>query len=618
MKQVNRPMIIALVILTLVLPASQAAAVVIIKEFTAQGFLDTYCGGTIPSGLTVSITGGTTGEFVGDCSIVMNGQIQPDHQVTLKVSGVFTLKSDTPESGQIQLGEHNSVSAGAIRWQLGGSVQVKMNSLLHAQTGDVIIDAGADIQLEENLELKASKGAIKIQSGGDGSIQIKVVDKLLTAPNISAGTDIIILTAGDIQIQDGNRLEARTGSIEFRGTGEFSDFQIGKAETNLPFPSLKASKNISLKTNGDIQVQDGNWLEAVSGMIELTAHDGSDIQIQTVSPPLPVPNIRAGTDIILIADGDIQVFDGNSIAAGGMLKLQANDAGDIQFLKEIAVPPVSLHTDSRLDPAAAAANMMERAPHLQQHVLPFPRIDVGSLSFEAEGDINFQKDFSDFPKDHPPSTDQDGKIQCNQTFYDIKVREKLFMRADGEVEIEPGNWLCANMIELWTSGVEVQVQPRADVTLEAETDIWLKGPEENAGITVGEYANLRANNNITLQSGEKDQGEGDTRVKENATLTAGNSIFIQSGVNGQSEVKEQNMLTAGNKIIIESAFSGQTIVKGAGTTLLSNIVVITTGQEGECIVQSDVLIQATIQDICVNNVQLTEVHVPLVLAPSTR
>ncbi|MCG8348804.1 MAG: hypothetical protein MI924_13620 [Chloroflexales bacterium] len=94
-----------------------------------------------------------------------------------------------------------------------------------------------------------------------------------------------------------------------------------------------------------------------------------------------------------------------------------------------------------------------------------------------------------------------------------------------------------------------------------------------AGIAVGEYANLRANNIITLQSGEHDQGDGDTRVKENATLSAEDNIVIEAGLHGQSEIKERNMLTAGNTMNVKSAASVQTSVKGAGTMLVSDSVV---------------------------------------------
>jgi hypothetical protein len=256
--------------------------------------------------------------------------------------------------------------------------------------------------------------------------------------------------------------------------------------------------------------------------------------------------------------------------AGGNLKLKAKSEGDVQVL--------------RADPALTTARLAAG-----QDVL-----------FEAEGDINFQR----------------GDMVGALPFPDINAGNDIHLTAHGEVEIEPGNWLKADhTIHLETLGVEVQVQPRAYVTLDAGVDIILLGLEENAGITVGEYATLRAQRDIVLQSGHNDQGEGDTRVKEHGALSAGGRMIIESGLHGATEVKERTTLHAGSSIMIESGAKGATVVKGSavvtptatlgriaafedGTSLTSEIVTIKTGRGGECVIHPDVLIHAMAQALC--------------------
>ena len=125
------------------------------------------------------------------------------------------------------------------------------------------------------------------------------------------------------------------------------------------------------------------------------------------------------------------------------------------------------------------------------------------------------------------------------------------------------NWVQADhTIHLETDGVEVQVQPRADVSplkQEKTLSYWVQSPEEDAGAKVGENATLKAGRNITLNSGLKDEGEGDTEVKEETTLIAGDNITIASGLSGVTKIKEESILTAGGDIIIESGDAGETI-----------------------------------------------------------
>jgi hypothetical protein len=70
-----------------------------------------------------------------------------------------------------------------------------------------------------------------------------------------------------------------------------------------------------------IQFGQNTTLQAPHGAIELDASDDGDVQIQIVETALPLSNIRAGSDIIFKADGDIQILDRNVLHAGGSLTL---------------------------------------------------------------------------------------------------------------------------------------------------------------------------------------------------------------------------------------------------------------------------------------------------------
>jgi hypothetical protein len=283
-----------------------------------------------------------------------------------------------------------------------------------------------------------------------------------------------------------------------------------------------------------------------------TSEEG-DIEVAPPNSALFPHSLEAGGDIHMETNGDIQIQEGNTLKAGNDLTLIAKSEGDVQ-IQQIDFLPLA------------------------------PRLEAGEdIVIKAEGDINIQRGDSvgAFP------------------FPDFKAGNDIFMQGLGEVEIEPGNWLKAERtIHLETDGVEVQVQPRANVTLEAGLDIFLFAPEENAGIKVGENSTLKARRNIILISGLNDQGEGDTQIKENSTLIAGNRIAIKSGLSGQTEVKENSRLIAKDSITIESGERGKTVVKGDGTLLNAIVVTVKTGLNGECVIEPDVEILAAARNIC--------------------
>jgi hypothetical protein len=497
----------------------------VVLELTAQEFLDTYSGATISEGLTVKIKDDSAGSFVGDFIVNLEGEIEFGENVSIDISGLFKLDGNSLEQelldgvsvpgSQLEFGENDVITAGTIAWGVNNNFQLKMNSSITAESGDLSIEVGNQIQLEENLSLHALAGSIHLITNDDGDIQIKKVESELSFPNISAGKNIMIHSSGDIQILDGNIFQAG-GNIELLGTSDEGDIEIAQADPTLFFPSITAGGRIHMETNGDVQIMEGNTLYA--GLdIQLKAKSEGDVQIQQVDVPIALPRLEARRNIIVEAEGDINIQRGDAIGT-----------------------------------------------------LPYP---------------------------------------------DLKAGNDILMKGMGEVEIEPGNWLWAGCtIHLETDGVEVQVQPRDYVTLEAGLDIFLFAPEENAGIKVGEYATLKAGRNITLTSGWHDQGEGDTQIKEYATLIAGSNITIESGWHGQTEVKENNTITAGNTITIASGDNGatvvkennlltagdritiksgaesETVVKGDGTTLTAPDIIITTGTDGEWVIEPDVII----------------------------
>jgi hypothetical protein len=494
-------------------------------EVTAQEFLDIFDNGTIPEGITVKITDGTQGSFVGDFNVIVAGQLEFGENISLDVSGLFELDGtssdpEAPSGSQLGLGENTRIQAGSLEWLIDGNLQVKMNNTITTTQGDLVIKAGNQIQLEEDIFLHAADD-LELVSRDDGEIQIKKVESIENPnlPNISAGGDILIHSSGDIQIQEGNLFQAG-GKIELMGTSDEGDIEIGSPlDPTSPMPVLSAGGSITMETNGDIQIQSGNRLYAGRD-IRLTAKSEGDVQVQQIDQPLAGPRFEAGGDVI----------------------------------------------------------------------------------FEAEGDINFQRGDAVEPLSTP----------------DIQASDDIIMTAIGEVEVEPGNWLLAgDTIQLQTIGVEVQVQPRDNTTLEAGSDILLLALEENAGITVGGNDTLIAGRNITLISGQKDQGEGDTRVKENSTLVAGGSLTIESGRSGQTEVKENSVLSGGDitvasgdegetvvkennslaaedLITITSGVKGETVVDGSGTTLSAQAVTLTTGNDGQLDIDSDVVIRAPV------------------------
>jgi hypothetical protein len=470
----------------------------IFVDVTAQEFLNTYAGKTISEGLTVKIEDGTTGTFVGDFIVNLEGAIEFADNISLNLSGLFKLDGESSPGSQLLLSEGNTITARAIDWEVGGNLQVKMNNTLTANQGNLIIKSGSQIQLEENISLQALAGSITLDAVADGDVQIKQAESIFAFPNIRAGDDITIAAGGDIQIMEGNTFQAGD-DLTFIGTSEEGDIEILQQDP-ASFPP--------------------------------------DIQY----------SIEAGGDIFMETNGDIQIHNNTTLYAGEDLTLNAKSEGDVQILT------------------------------LEQ-TLSTPRIEAGmTIMVKAEGDINIQRG------------DSIGQLGVP----DIKAGNDIFMEGFGEIELEPGNWLWANRtIHLETKGVEVQVQPRADVKLEAGLDIILLALEENAGIKVGEDGTLTAGRDIFLQAGQKDQGEGDIEVKENSVLTASTgSMTIASGLNGVTTVKENSSLTAGDEITITSGESGETVVKGDGTTLTADVITVITGLEGESVVEPDVIINA--------------------------
>jgi hypothetical protein len=473
-------------------------------EVTAQEFLDFYSGRTISEGITVKIQDGTAGKFQGDFIVNLQGEIEFGENVSIDVSGLFkldgeSLEEESPPGSQLEFGENNVMSAATIEWGVNSNFQVKMNSSITAQHGNLIIEAGSQIQLEENISLQALEGSIKLDAIEDGGVQIKKVESAILVPNISARKDITFMAGGDIQILEGNIIHAG-GNLTLMGTSEEGDIEVAPPNSALFPHSLEAGGDIHMETNGDIQIQEGNTLKAGNDLTLIAKSEG-DVQIQQIDFLPLAPRLEAGEDIVIKAEGDINIQRGDSVGA-----------------------------------------------------FPFP---------------------------------------------DFKAGNDIFMQGLGEVEIEPGNWLKAERtIHLETDGVEVQVQPRANVTLEAGLDIFLFAPEENAGIKVGENSTLKARRNIILISGLNDQGEGDTQIKENSTLIAGNRIAIKSGLSGQTEVKENSRLIAKDSITIESGERGKTVVKGDGTLLNAIVVTVKTGLNGECVIEPDVEILAAARNIC--------------------
>jgi hypothetical protein len=473
-------------------------------EVTAQEFLDFYSGRTISEGITVKIQDGTAGKFQGDFIVNLQGEIEFGENVSIDVSGLFkldgeSLEEESPPGSQLEFGENNVMSAATIEWGVNSNFQVKMNSSITAQHGNLIIEAGSQIQLEENISLQALEGSIKLDAIEDGGVQIKKVESAISVPNISARKDITFMAGGDIQILEGNIIHAG-GNLTLMGTSEEGDIEVAPPNSALFPHSLEAGGDIHMETNGDIQIQEGNTLKAGNDLTLIAKSEG-DVQIQQIDFLPLAPRLEAGEDIVIKAEGDINIQRGDSVGA-----------------------------------------------------FPFP---------------------------------------------DFKAGNDIFMQGLGEVEIEPGNWLKAERtIHLETDGVEVQVQPRANVTLEAGLDIFLFAPEENAGIKVGENSTLKARRNIILISGLNDQGEGDTQIKENSTLIAGNRIAIKSGLSGQTEVKENSRLIAKDSITIESGERGKTVVKGDGTLLNAIVVTVKTGLNGECVIEPDVEILAAARNIC--------------------
>jgi hypothetical protein len=182
-------------------------------EVTAQEFLDFYSGRTISEGITVKIQDGTAGKFQGDFIVNLQGEIEFGENVSIDVSGLFkldgeSLEEESPPGSQLEFGENNVMSAATIEWGVNSNFQVKMNSSITAQHGNLIIEAGSQIQLEENISLQALEGSIKLDAIEDGGVQIKKVESAILVPNISARKDITFMAGGDIQILEGNIIHA--------------------------------------------------------------------------------------------------------------------------------------------------------------------------------------------------------------------------------------------------------------------------------------------------------------------------------------------------------------------------------------------------------------------------
>jgi hypothetical protein len=519
-------------------------------EVTAQEFLDSFDEGFIPEGVTVKVTDDTQGSFAGDFNVDVYGELQFGGGISIDVGGLFQIdesyagshlqfsdnvsfsagqlqwwlnddlqleertaitagsiewlvngnvqvKTGSPilavdamtlqAEGLVQLEDSAQITAGSMDWFSNGGIQVKMDSALATTEGNLALKSTGAVQLEEDSWLQAA-GSLNIETRVDGSVQIKKVEsEVLAAPNLKAGGDITIKSIGDIQIGDGNILEAG-GSLWLEGTSDEGDIEIGPPPETADF-SLKAGKDLYMETNGDIQIQEGNILYAGHDLT-LIANSEGDVQIQQVDTPLATPRVEAGHDIYIAAEGDINIQRGDAIGAQ-----------------------------------------------------PYP---------------------------------------------DLKAGHDLVMQGMGEVEVEPGNWLYAgHTLHLETDGVEVQVQPRAEVILEAGQNIELVAPEENAGVKVGENSTLRAGQDIIITSGWHDQGEGDTQVKEGSTLNAGANIWIESGLSGSTEVKEDSTLMAANSITIQAGDHGQTVVKGNNYLRATNSITIASGDEGETVVTGD-------------------------------
>ena len=494
MKSFKTVIAAGLLCLVLALSTSGLAYAAVGTLLTAQEFLDTYCGKTIPDGLGVQIMSDTSGTASGDCIITIKGSVQAGTNVSLRVEGEFKLDGRDGQDGwfpgtQIQIGSNASITAGAVHWLVSDGIQLEESFSMHA-SGDITLDTDADVQIK------------------------KVEDaQLALLPNIAAGGSVTVQTDGNLQIGDGNRIDAGE-DISLIGKGEFSDIQIGQAAP-LAYPSMRAGRNLKIITR---------------------------------------------------IDGDVQLFENNTLYAAEQLTLEANGEGDLQLLAA--------------DPA-----------------LPIPRVQARNIFMKGGGDINIQSD-----RDTASLDANRGGPGCSITNPDILATSGtayggiLRMEGYGEVELEPGIWACGKTIRLETKGVEVQVQPRAYVTLEAAEDILLYAFEENAGVKVGEYAVLRAGNDVFMSSGVKEQGEGDTEVKENSIVSAGRNIHILSAQNGSTMVKEDVSVAAGNSITIESELSGQTVVKH--NNLSAYAVNIGTGIDGQCDIHIGAVIDATVKDLC--------------------
>ena len=284
---------------------------------TAQEFLDAYCGGAIPAGTELEIENGTGGVLGGDCTVTIpdNSELEIGKDVTLEIEGLFTLTDGS--NSEIQIGEGNTVDTEGIDWTVGddGEIQVKKNSYILA-AGDIVMSADeedGEVQLEENTCMVATGDIEWTSNASDGEVQIKkVVEGHVFAapcgsPNIVAGGIITVAAGvdgadkkGEVEVEDGNWLEAEEIVMEALGKGaEAQTKKDMKMEATAGDSSILAD----VDPDGKVQVEEDNTFCA-SGTIHVRSSGQTEIKSGT--------ELYAGGFDIVRADKDESVKDAYS------------------------------------------------------------------------------------------------------------------------------------------------------------------------------------------------------------------------------------------------------------------------------------------------------------------